>query len=74
MTTMTIAPATTGDDDSHSTGYTDGELAAITGLSEDRAWARAEMAAPHDPAYAAAYWDGYTTASILTAALDGNAA
>ncbi|MGS2592079.1 hypothetical protein [Streptomyces hebeiensis] len=69
MTTMTIAPAGTGDnaDDRWEAGYTDGELAAITGLTERRARARAEMADDHDPLYAAGYWDGY----LHTTAVNG---
>lgn len=44
---------------SYNTGELDGELAAITGLSSERVHARAAMAHPHDPDYAAGYIDGY---------------
>ena len=59
MTTMTIAPATTGPGDSFNTGYGDGELAAFTGLPESRAAARIAMAEQYDPMYAQGYADGY---------------
>lgn len=58
MTTMTVAPATTGDS-SFFAGFLDGELAALAGLSSARATAIANMADPHDWLYAAGYWDGY---------------
>jgi hypothetical protein len=60
MTTMTLALADTdGPDSSWTTGYTDGELAAITGLSSRRIHARASMADDHDPDYAQGLIDGY---------------
>jgi len=46
-------------DASYNDGQIDGELAAITGLSSARVHARASMAHPHDPEYAAGYIDGY---------------
>jgi hypothetical protein len=46
-------------DPSYNDGQIDGELAAITGLSSARVHARASMAHPHDPDYAAGYIDGY---------------
>lgn len=45
--------------DSYNAGELDGELAAITGLTSARVHARASMAHPHDPDYAAGYIDGY---------------
>lgn len=73
MTTMTFAPANTGDDEqpenSYDTGHTDGELAAITGLSSRRAHARASMAHPYDPLYAGGYIDGYLHQIQVNAAL-----
>lgn len=66
MTTMTLHPAdTTGPDDSWNTGYTDGELAAITGLSSRRIHARASMADPYDPMYAQGLIDGYLHAAAV---------
>lgn len=61
MTTMTIAmnPAGPADGDSYNTGYSDGELAAITLLPARRAMARASMADLYDPLYAQGYSDGY---------------
>ncbi|MFE6126682.1 hypothetical protein ACFQ6Q_00195 [Streptomyces sp. NPDC056437] len=67
MSTLTVASAATDPaDNSFDTGYTDGELAATTGLSDRRARARIEMAEDYDPLYAAGYWHGYEhTASVL---------
>ncbi|MER6249428.1 hypothetical protein [Streptomyces griseorubiginosus] len=66
------APETTtaphGDDDSYNTGHSDGELAAITRLSSRRAHARAAMAEPYDPAYAAGYIDGFIQQTQANAA------
>lgn len=74
MTTMTFALAdTNGPDNSWDTGYTDGELAAITGLSSRRVHARADMAADHDPDYAQGLIDGYLSAIALNDALMGGA-
>lgn len=68
MSVMTIAPTGTGDSpDSWDTGYTDGELAAITGLSARRALARTEMAADYDPTYADGYWQAYAATVALLA-------
>ncbi|MER8002981.1 hypothetical protein [Streptomyces sp. NPDC095613] len=76
MTTMSIAPAGTGDsaDNSWEAGYTDGELAAITGLPSRRAHARASMADQYDPDYAQGYIDGYLHATAVNAARTGGTA
>ncbi|CAK7288600.1 hypothetical protein [Streptomyces misionensis] len=60
-----ISPADSPYDD----GYTDGELAAITGLSSRRAHARAAMADAYDPLYAQGYIDGYLHAIQVKAAI-----
>lgn len=66
MTTMTITSAdTTGPDNSWTTGYTDGELAAITGLPSRRIHARASMADQYDPMYAQGLIDGYLHAAAV---------
>lgn len=62
MTTMTFAPADTGDEQpktSYDIGLEDGELAAITKLPARRAMAIASMADQYDPLYAQGYSDGY---------------
>ncbi|MER6092501.1 hypothetical protein [Streptomyces bluensis] len=62
MTTMTIAPGNTGDEQpktSYDQGLIDGELAALTKLPARRAIARAAMAEQYDPLYAQGYSDGY---------------
>lgn len=70
MTVMSPEPTTAhpNDDDSYQQGFTDGELAAITLLSSRRAHARAAMAHPYDPAYAAGYIDGYLDQTAENAA------
>lgn len=66
MTTMTTESAdTTGPDDSWTTGYTDGELAAMTGLSSRRVHARAAMADPYDHMYAQGLIDGFQHAAAV---------
>ncbi|MFR9794178.1 hypothetical protein ACL07V_37085 [Streptomyces sp. MB22_4] len=50
-------------------GYTDGELAAITGLSSRRAHARAAMADQYDPLYAQGLIDGYLHAVQVNASI-----
>lgn len=73
MSVMTIAPNLPGPDDendnSYTTGYSDGELAAITRLSSRRAHARAAMADQYDPLYAQGYIDGYLHQTAVNAAL-----
>ncbi|MBP5918716.1 hypothetical protein F3K34_43820 [Streptomyces sp. LBUM 1486] len=71
MTTMTITTAGTGSngEDSYNTGYSDGELAAITKLPARRAHARASMADQYDPLYAQGYTDGYLHQTQVNAAL-----
>lgn len=72
MTTMTIAPADTGDEQpktSYDAGLQDGELAAITKLPARRAMAIASMADQYDPLYAQGYSDGYLNGIQLNAAL-----
>lgn len=71
MTTMTIAPAAIGPDDSnpYNDGYNDGELAAITKLSSRRIHARAAMADQYDPLYAQGLIDGYLHQIQVNAAL-----
>jgi hypothetical protein len=61
MTTMTIAPATTGEPrkTSYDHGLIDGALAAITRLSSRRVHARAAMADQYDVLYAQGLIDGY---------------
>jgi hypothetical protein len=62
MTTMTFAPADTGDEQpqtSYDAGLLDGELAAVSRLSSRRAHARAAMADQYDRLYAQGYIDGY---------------
>jgi hypothetical protein len=46
-------------------GYTDGELAAITGLPARRALAHASMADQYDDLYAQGYSDGYLHATAV---------
>lgn len=60
MSIYTLAPADSGNaDPSWADGYTDGELAAYTGLSARRALARFEMALDYDAMYANGYWEAY---------------
>ncbi|MFD7615718.1 hypothetical protein [Streptomyces sp. NPDC059802] len=74
MTTMTIALADTdGPDGGWTTGYTDGELAAMTGLSSRRIHARAAMADDYDPDYATGLIDGYLHTIAVNAARTGGA-
>lgn len=71
MSILTIAPAATepADDASYQDGHSDGELAALTGLSSRRVHARASMADPHDPAYAQGLIDGYLHGTQINAAI-----
>ncbi|MEE1812663.1 hypothetical protein [Streptomyces sp. BE133] len=74
MTTMTLTLADTdGPDGSWTTGYTDGELAAMTGLSSRRIHARAAMADDYDPDYATGLIDGYLHTIAINAAHTGGA-
>jgi hypothetical protein len=59
MTTMSLALNDTGGADSFETGFLDGEIAAETGLSSQRATAIADMAEDHDPMYAIGYCEGF---------------
>ncbi|MCX4792446.1 hypothetical protein OG369_42480 [Streptomyces sp. NBC_01221] len=69
MSLMTFALADTdGPDGSWTAGYTDGELAAMTGLSSRRIHARAAMADDHDPDYATGLIDGYLHTIAVNAA------
>lgn len=69
MTTMTIAPAATGEPyDSWADGYLDGQIDALTSFPGHLAEARASMADPYDPVYAQAYRDGYLNATATNAA------
>lgn len=74
MTTMTITLNSTGPEDSWSTGYTDGELAAMTSLSSRRIYARASMADDYDPNYATGLIDGYLHTIAVNAARQDGAA
>lgn len=71
MSVMTPEPTTIrpDDNDSYQQGYTDGELAALTRLPSRRAHARAAMAHPYDPNYAAGYTDGYLDQTAQNAAV-----
>lgn len=71
MSILTIAPATAepADGSSYNDGYTDGELAALTGLSSRRVHARASMADPYDTLYAQGLIDGYLHAIQVNASL-----
>jgi hypothetical protein len=71
MTTMTFAPADTGDEQpktSYDHGLLDGELAAVSRLSSRRAHARAAMADQHDLLYAQGYMDGFLHQTEVNAA------
>ena len=71
MTTMTLAPAGTDDEQpktSYDAGLLDGELAAVSRLSSRRAHAIAAMADPYDPLYAQGYIDGYLHQTDVNAA------
>jgi len=50
-------------------GYTDGELAAITGLPSRRVHARASMADQYDALYAQGLIDGYLHQTQVNAAI-----
>ncbi|NUS82735.1 MAG: hypothetical protein HOY75_08275 [Streptomyces sp.] len=71
MSILTIAPAATepADGSSYNDGYTDGELAAITGLSSRRVHARAAMADQYDVLYAQGLIDGFLHAIQVNASL-----
>ncbi|MGW5529466.1 hypothetical protein [Streptomyces xanthochromogenes] len=57
----------------YNAGETDGELAALTGLSSRRVHAIAAMAEQHDPMYAQGYIDGYLAGTARNAALRNGA-
>lgn len=74
MTVLTLAapaaaPEPPPEPGSYNHGETDGELAALTGLSSRRVHARAAMADPYDPLYAQGYIDGYLAGTARNAAL-----
>jgi len=72
MTTMTIAPAGTDDEQpktSYDAGLLDGELAAVSRLSSCRAHAIASMADQYDPLYAQGYMDGFLHQTDVNAAI-----
>ena len=69
LMTPETAAASPGDGNAYDAGYTDGELAAITGLPSRRAHARASMADQYDPLYAQGYIDGYLHAIQVNAAI-----
>lgn len=71
MTTMTIAPATTGPDgdNSYNAGYFDGELDVISKLPARMVLDRASMAQAYAPLWAQGYSDGYLHQIQVTYAL-----
>jgi hypothetical protein len=70
MTTMTFAHAATEPgDNAYNSGYTDGELDAISKLPAATATHRASMADQYDPLWAQGYSDGYLDEIARHAAL-----
>lgn len=71
MTTMTLAPANTGDQPeptSYEAGRLDGQLAALTRFPSRRAHAIAAMAEQYDEDYADGYLDGFLDQTAENAA------
>lgn len=73
---MTIATFTTTTtepgDNAYLTGYTDGELDALTKLPAAMATQRANLADPYDPLWAQGYSDGYLNEIARNAAHNQN--
>jgi hypothetical protein len=69
ITTTEIIPARPGDDNAYNSGYTDGELDAISKLPARMATTRAALADQYDPLWAQGYSDGYLDEIARHAAL-----
>ena len=69
MTAMTVhtSQSRPDGDASYEAGFLDGELDAISQLPAHLATARASMAGPHDPMWAAGYDDGFIHATTINA-------
>lgn len=69
ITTTETIPALPGDDNVYNSGYTDGELDAISKLPARMATTRAALADQYDPLWAQGYSDGYLDEIARNAAL-----